>query len=276
MAATEKSREEFVDRVERFLVHYDFDGLDVDWEYPAQRGGLPEDRENFAELVKLLGERLNHRNRLLTIAVGVARYLLDTSYDIPRICEYSNLVFLMGYDLQYPDLTSVHAPLRRETSEPETREYIAYVVDHFISHGCPAEKIIFGIPAYGRTYTLNDTAQFGLGAPVDGPGNKGPFTEEAGFLGYNEICDLMDVGQWNTFYLEENAALVAVQGNQWIGFDDTHTVKQKTEFAVEKKLGGVMFWSIDTDDFHGFCRNGSYPLLRTANEVYGNDMNFEV
>ena len=44
MAASAEYRATFVQSVVEFLAKYNFDGLDVDWEYPSQRNGSPEDK----------------------------------------------------------------------------------------------------------------------------------------------------------------------------------------------------------------------------------------
>jgi hypothetical protein len=43
-----------VSSVVKFLLQYDFDGLSLDWQYPAMRDGRPDDRPNFTLLVKVI------------------------------------------------------------------------------------------------------------------------------------------------------------------------------------------------------------------------------
>lgn len=41
--------------------------------------------------------------------------------------------------------------------------------------------------------------------------------------------------------------------NMWISYDDTMSVGLKVAFAQKLGLGGIMVWSVDTDDFNGNC-----------------------
>lgn len=54
MASTAANRKEFIDSSISWLRKYNFDGLDMDWEYPANRDGKPYDKENFAHLCKVI------------------------------------------------------------------------------------------------------------------------------------------------------------------------------------------------------------------------------
>jgi chitinase len=54
MAANEASRLNFARNCRDLIVEYDFDGIDIDWEYPgyADHGGTPGDAENFNLLLR--------------------------------------------------------------------------------------------------------------------------------------------------------------------------------------------------------------------------------
>ena len=44
-----------------------------------------------------------------------------------------------------------------------------------------------GIGTYGRSFTLGYPPQCAFEVPANGPGQAGPYTREAGALGYNEV-----------------------------------------------------------------------------------------
>lgn len=64
-----------------------------------------------------------------------------------------------------------------------------------INNGAPASKIVLGIPTYSRTWKLEEESkvdQFPLTEDINGPGDGGPLTKEAGLLSYPEICSRLE------------------------------------------------------------------------------------
>lgn len=175
-----------------------------------------------------------------------------------------DLVMLMSYDYHEVNRTSINAPLNREYNQNPYTETVAENVDRVLAQGCQADKIVMGIPTYGRTYTLKDQYSFGVDAPVDGPGAPGPFTLSSGSLGFNEvsflrekkekkklriakfpfftffplsqICSILSSGDWTIKHLLNNASKVARRGKEWIAYDDPETVYQKVCFLVNAFL----------------------------------------
>lgn len=124
---------------------------------------------------------------------------------------------------------------------------------------------------YGRSFTLQREENNGLRSSAPQTGMAGPYTREPGSLGYNEICESFASGKWTIVRDPYHMAPYAFRERQWVGYDDEESIGLKALFALKMKLAGAMFWSLETDDFHGTCHGKKYPLITAVNRVFASD-----
>ena len=63
-----------------------------------------------------------------------------------------------------------------------------WAVNALLTRGVPRDKLVVGIPTYGRTFKLASSSNFGLDAPATpGQAPTGRQTGESGFLAYYEV-----------------------------------------------------------------------------------------
>ncbi|KAK6169345.1 hypothetical protein SNE40_020417 [Patella caerulea] len=132
--------------------------------------------------------------------------------------------------------------------------------------GLPKEKMNIGFATFGRSFKLENSEDFGIGAASAGPGAAGEHTKQAGFLSYLEICEIKNKPAVKSFYNEEQKCSYVVSGDQWTGYDDLTSFTAKTDWVIENRYGGITFWSVELDDFANECNGGEFPLISLAKE----------
>lgn len=77
-------------------------------------------------------------------------------------------------------------------SQPATTCFASSAQDYSVrewkKQGAPGQKIMVGMPMYGRSFTLKNTSMFDIGSEVMGGGKAGRYTQEEGFMAYYEVC----------------------------------------------------------------------------------------
>lgn len=61
-----------------------------------------------------------------------------------------------------------------------------WVVKYWKEKGAPKEKLVLGFPTYGRSFTLSDTSNYGINAPIRGVG-KSQYIKNGGLMPYFEV-----------------------------------------------------------------------------------------
>ncbi|RYP22768.1 hypothetical protein DL765_001477 [Monosporascus sp. GIB2] len=224
MVSTKANRSKFIGNLMSFLRMYAFDGVDFDWEYPGadDRGGVPEDGENFTQFLKELDEE----NKKQPVKYIVS-YTAPTSFwylrhfDLKSI-DYTDFVNVMSYDLAF---------------------------DLFWRNDVPAKKLNMGLGFYGRAFQLADPSCNKPGCLFKGGATKGACSGESGILSYREIQEVIKVNKIKPVHDKEaGVKYITWNTDQWVSFDDKETFKQKKNLAAKLGLGGYLIWAIDQDD----------------------------
>ncbi|MBN1268085.1 MAG: glycoside hydrolase family 18 protein [Kiritimatiellae bacterium] len=266
ICASGNARTAFVNSCAAFITNYVFDGIDFDWEYPVEGGedGLthrPDDDDNYLLLVQEMRARLdvlessNGRAYFLTIAAPVGTSSLTNRFRLGDMSASLDWINVMTYDCTGPwDAKTGHnAPLYGITSAPNPELNIHMTVQTYISNSVPADKIVVGLPFYGKGFKDVPTNAHGLFQTHGGASDEGSW--EAGSFDFKDLRDGTRTNQFinaNGFVRYWDAAsmvpyLYNPTSHIFITYDDVESISHKVAYVVTNGLGGVMFWSVDAD-----------------------------
>ncbi len=103
LAKSESAQDAFFESLITFMQTYDFDGVDIDWEYPVaeDRGGTESDYDNFVTLLRRLRERLNLADREYGVSITLpASYWYLKGFNIIEIEPHLDWFNIMTYDIR--------------------------------------------------------------------------------------------------------------------------------------------------------------------------------
>ena len=258
VASTAEGRTAMVNSCIDFMVTHGFDGIDVDWEYPVGGGlstGTAADTENYTLLMAEFRERLDALDEvyLLSIAAPAGPSTIE-HMDLPGLEPSLDWFNLMSYDLHggWESTTNFNAPLYPSSTSPSEDEAglnVDAAVQTYLDAGIPSDKLVMGLPFYGRGWSGVPATDSGLYQPATG---LAPGTWEAGVYDYSDVVSLMADPVWIGAFHSETMVPWVYNPTEgvFISYDNPTSFGHKLDYVDEHELGGVMFWELsgDTDD----------------------------
>lgn len=186
LAASAATRQRFVQEAIRFCLDQRFDGIDLDWEHPANA----TEQHNYALLLQDLKVGFQEHGLSLSVTMAAWQQLPEAGF------KAVDAVHIMAYDHQG----------RHSTFDGARRD-----VQSLRDRGVPADKLMLGLPFYGRGVTKPDRV-----------------------LTYAEIQ-------------QTYAPAPGKDEVDGIYFNGPETLTLKVEYARQAGLQGVMIWELGQD-----------------------------
>jgi len=265
MAASPEHNQHFVSTTITFIRKYGFDGIDIDWEYPADtsRGGSLTDSASFTNLMSAFRSAIDSeslspgQSRLLLTAALPGGQYWGQQYNVSSSVIYVDWFNIMAYNVVgvWNSVTNCQSPL--ENAQNPTGDSVANAVRYFLEEGAKGgatgKQFNLGLSFWGITYTLatsisSTSSPPGIGVPTIGAGTPGTCTQQSGYLSYFEIVSLLKNNSISPSYEKTTECQYFTSSlNQWVGYDDPHTLSDKLSFAASQGLGGASIWGMDAD-----------------------------
>lgn len=280
IAANAAKRALFASECNRLIKKYNFDGIDIDWEYPgfAEHAGTSADKQNFTLLLQQIKDSItvlgnaNGKTYLLSACFSADPAKAD-DIEWNNVVTILDMVNLMSYDFfgAWDCVANHNSPLfTGNTGDPSFNINSAFNL-LTNTYQVPAGKINIGVAFYGRTQTGATNIYQSTNCAVD---NNNFMVDEGSPTYYNIV------NKFNLFnYYWDNTAKVPYllgktgtsASGTFVSFDDKKSIALKAEYIKNNNARGTIIWEITGDYIETSPGSGiveSTPLVDTLNYVF--------
>lgn len=244
VAATDGGRRTFCSSAVTLMSDWGFDGIDFDWEYPASateaRDFVSLLRECRQQLDAFSAQNAGGYHFQITVATSAGPLNYDVM-DLPGMDPYVDAWHLMAYDYagSWDSTTGHQANLFVNPTNPMATKFSTEkAVSDYTARGVAADKIVLGLPLYGRSFE----ATTGIGQPYNGIGDG---SVQSGVWWYKALpkpgaAEMFDETAVASYSYDPAS-------KELISYDTIKSADRKVDYLRLKGLGGAVYWEASGD-----------------------------
>ena len=249
VSASSELRHTFINNLLDVCDEYEYDGVDIDWEFPQS----VYDRNNLNLLVSEMDSMFHDHDSTLLITMAVPTSSWSGQwFDFGYLKNHIDFFNAMTYNMHgtWSSHAGHNSPLYQSPpGDPDgsCQTGINYLL---LTRGVPADQINLGLPFWGIQFNASNI--------------NGSFTGSTEDIRYSEIPAMINNG-W-TYHWDSIAYcpyLISEDQSKLVTYDNPESIAYKCEYTMERGLGGVMIWALGYD----VTTNGQ-ELIQSIGENY--------
>ena len=233
LSADKDLREAFIYNLASILTINNYDGVDLDWEFPDSQ----DDKENLNYLVSEMDSifHLLNSDWIITMAVPASNYY-GQWHDFEFLINHVEFFNIMTYGTHgnwssHSGHLSPLYPSPPGDLDGSCNDNINYLIN---ARDIPRDKIIMGMPFWGIKWESENINE--------------PFTGSTVDVMYHDIPSMIGNG-W-TYQWDDDAScpyLIKDDNTRIITYENQESIGLKCQYVSDQELGGVMIWALSYD-----------------------------
>ncbi|MBM6619069.1 glycosyl hydrolase family 18 protein [Bacillus suaedaesalsae] len=256
------NREQLAQQIADAIIIHNLDGVNVDIENVTD-----VDRQQYTDFVRLLRSKIP-KDRTISVAVSANPNGWTKgwhgSYDYKMLANYSDYLVIMAYDESYSG-----GPEGPVASLPWVEKSVQYA----LNQGVPDNKIVLGIPFFGR-YWIEGKSYGGYGISqvqvkkmLDTYGGKVIFDEK-----YKSPKATITIDSTDSTMVVGGRTLGP--GTYHVWYENNDSIQAKVDLIHKYNLKGTGSWSLGQEDTavwneYGIWLSGHYGEMQGPNDIVG-------
>lgn len=261
--ATPEKVERLANSIVEHMVKWQFDGVDIDWEYPESE----QEAQQFTQLIKSLRAKLDElgkqNDRYYQLSSAVTANHNNIKYLNPaETTPLLDSVNVMTYDYHgaFDPITGHNSPLFSHYHDSDLKFNIdATMREYNLQWNIPKSKLLVGLAWYGRAWGDVEASEKISGMPgLFNSGSakvQGQWDDKDEYTGTNPYRKLKQMAldkQFQRYWDAQSHVpyLYNASTQEFYSYDDAESIKEKVDYIKNEGYGGAIIWDLsgDTDD----------------------------
>lgn len=258
--STPEGVEKLAQSIVDYVVKWQFDGVDIDWEYPD----TDIEKTQFTNLITSLRNKLDvlgkQNDIYYQLSAAVTVNHNNMAYINPAVtAPLLDSVNVMAYDIHgaFDAITGHNAPLYANSQDEDQKLNVSSAMNEYVNTwGVAKNKLTMGVPFYGRGWGNVEPTEIVKGLPgLFAAGTAtvhGAWDDEDQYTGTNPFYVLQEKiasGDYTRYWDSESHVpyLYNAKTKEFLTYDDEASITDKVNYIKDQGIGGAIIWDISGD-----------------------------